>query len=421
MCVDIRGRQRGSAVGELADERPKPLPRQKRLQDDDDGKRPVPASRASLSPLDRRTPTTPTNPDQRRTPVDQRKSPANERDVFGSQHKTDEHDLGFRYGQSRHSPLDRQDFADRTSPHLDVVRKSPLDRREFDKDRESFKRYSASRKSPSERQSSTDRKSPLEEWKNPDQRRTPVDQHRSPADERDVFGSQHKTDENYLGFRYGKSRRSPLDRQDFIDQTSPHLDMIRKSPLDRREFEEDRESFERYGASCKSPSERRSTTDRKSPLEERQPSSVSSRKSPSESSKFSKSSRQTPPADDRKTPTSDWRKSPVSDKWKKDRSPVTQRKGSVVDFLTESADVRENERLDEERKHRTGRESTNPHQHRRKSTSQSLKRSESIEESPDPFENIRRSPSAISRESKQNRSADNVHTKSTRRSSQVNF
>ena len=305
-------------MGELSDERPKPLPRQKRLQDDDDAKRPVPASRTSPFSLDRRTPTTLTNLDQQRTLVDRRKSPADERDVFGSRHETDEHNLGFRYGQSR---------------------------------------------------------------------------------------------------------RSPLDRQDFIDRTSPHLDTVRKSPLDRREFDEDTESFERYGVSSrKSPSERRSSTDRKSPLGERRPSSVSSRKSPFESSKFSKSNRQTPPADDRKTPTSDRHKSPVNYQRRKDGSPIMQRKGSVVDFLTESSDVRENERSDEERmKYRTGRESASPHPRRRMSTSPSLKRSDSIERSPNPFENIRKSPSAVSQESKQNSSADGVHTKHTRRSSQVNF
>jgi len=316
MCLDVRGRQRGSALGELAEERPRPLPRQKRLQDDDDGKRPVPASRASPNPLDRRTPS------------------------------------------ARTTPTDHQ-------------------------------------------------------------RLTPVDRRKSPADERDVFGSRHETGEDDAGFRYGRSRRSPLDRQDFVDRTSPRLDALQKSPLGRREFEEDRELFERYGASRKSPSERRSSTERRSPLEERRVSSTSSRKSPFEGSKFSKSNRQTPPADDRKTPTSDRRKSPVGHQWKKDGSPSVQRKGSVVDFLTESAGVRESEGSDEERKRRAGRESASPHPRRRKSTSPSFKRSESTEKNP--FEDIRRSPSAISKESRQDRNADEEHTKPTRRSSQVNI
>lgn len=317
LCLGVRGRQSGSALGELAEERPKPLPRQKRLQDDDDGKRPVPASRASPNPLDRRTPsarTTPTN----------------------------------------------------------------------------------------------------------DQRGTPVDRRRSPADERDVFGSRHETGRNDPGFRYGHSRRSPLDRQDFIDRSSPHFDMPRKSPLDRRVLEEDRESFERYGANRKSPSERRSSTDRKSPLEEHRPSSASSRKSPSEGGKFSKSNRHTPSADDRKTPTSDSRKSPGGYQWQKGGSPSTQRKGSLVDLLTESAGVRESEGSDEERKHRAGRASASPHSRHRKSSSPSSKRSESMEKNP--FDNMRRSPSAaILTESKQKRSADGVRMKPTRRSSQVKF
>jgi len=321
MSIDVRGRQRGSAaIGESAEDRPKPLPRQKRLQDDDDGRRPVPASRTSPNPLDRRTPparTTPTS-DPLMTPVDRRRSPA--------------------------------------------------------------------------------------------------------ADQRDVFGSRsHARDESDSGLRYGRSRHSTLDRQDFIDRTSPQLESIRKSPLDRhREFEEDRESSDRYGASRKSPSERRSfVTERKSPLEGRRPSNVSNRKSPFEDSHFTKSHRRTPPADDRKVPTDDRQKSPVSSHWKKDRHPSVQRKESVVDVLTESAGPRESEFSDEERKHRSGRESASPHPSRRKSTSPLLKRSESTEQNP--FENIGRSPSAVSKESKQKRSPDGVHKKPARRSSQVNF
>jgi len=316
MYLDVRGRQSGSVHGESLEHRPKPLPRQKRLLDDDDddnARAPVATVRTSQNSLDRKTPParkTPTG-DQRLTPVDWRKSPANDRDPFAARRNVVDDDRGYRYGESHQSPLDRRDF--------------------------------------------TDRKSPLS-------------------------------------------------------------DIFRKSPLDRREFEEGKESFVKHGMNRKSPSERRDYADRKSPLDH-EPPSMSSRKSPFDDDKHTKSNRQKSPATDRKTPTTDHRKTPVSFQRKKEDSPSVQRKGSVVDLLTESAGVRESVGSDEERKYRSGRRSGSPQSRGRKSTSPSSKRDRSTEKNP--FENVRKSPGASSKASKQQRSVDGEDTRPARPSSRV--
>ena len=304
ICSDVRGRQSGAAVRGLTDDRPKPLPRQKRLQDDDDIRPPVPASR--------------------------------------------------------------------TSPNVLPTRRTPT---------------------------------------------TPDDRRNLPADDGNRFADRHDIDDDDRQHQYGESRRSPLDRRDFADRKSPHSDMFRKSPLGRREYGEGKESFERYGTGHKSPFERLSSTDRKSPVADRRPSSSSSRKSPFENDTFTKLSRQKSPVDDRKSPTNDRRKTPVAVQRKKENSLSEQRKGSVLDFLTESAGAKESESSEEERKYRGRRKSGSPQSRGQKSRSPSVKRSGSTEMNP--FDDVCGSPKATSEASKQSRRADSLGAESGRRHSQV--
>jgi len=360
MCLGVRGRQRDSLLGELSEDKPKPLPRQKRLQDDDDVTTPVPASRTSPNVLDHRMPAarrTPTS-DQRTTPVDRRNLPADEQ--FSDRNKIDDDDRGHRYSDSRRSPLDRHDFTDGKSPYSDIFRRSPLDRSEFEEEKESFERYGASRKLPSEKLSSAERK-------------------------------------------------------------SPHSDIFRKSPLDRRDFEEGKESFERYGASRKSPSDKPIPMDRKSPIADRRPSNTSDRKSPYEGDLFASYNRQKSPADDRKSPSlsRDLRKTPVDFQRKKESSPSTQKRGSVVDFLTESTGVKETESSDEEKKYRARHKSGSPQSRGPKSSSPSLKRSGSTEKNP--FDEVCKSAGGTSKASKRNRTPDSSDVKPGRHHSQVTF
>ena len=356
----MRGRQRDSLLGELSEDKPKPLPRQKRVQDDDDVKTPVPTSRTSPNVLDHRTPAarkTPTS-DHRITPVGLRNSPADEREQFADRHKTDGDDRGHGYSDSRRSPLDRHDFADRKSPHSDMFRKSPLDRSEFEERKESFERYGASRKSPSEKLSTMDRK-------------------------------------------------------------SPHSDMFRRSPLDRSEFEEGKESFERYGTSRKLPAEKPIPTDRKSSVTDHRPSNASSRKSPYEGDTFTSYNREKSPADDRKSPGRDLRKTPVDFQRKKEGTPSAHKRGSVVDFLTDSTGVKETESSDDENKHRVQRKSSSPQSRGQNSSSPAFKRSGSTDKNP--FDEIGKSPGATSKASKRNRTPESWDAKPGRQHSQVIF
>ena len=355
----MRGRQRDSLLAELSEDKPKPLPRQKRLQDDDDVTTPVPASRTSPNVLDHKMPAarrTPTS-DHRTTPVDRRNLPADERQQFGDRHKIDDDERDHRYSDSRRSPLDRRDFTDRKSPHSDIFRRSPLDRSEFEEEKDSFERYGASRKLPSEKLNSAERK-------------------------------------------------------------SPHSDIFRKSPLDRHDFEEGKESFERYGASRKSPSEKPTAMDRKSPVADRRPS-TSNRKSPYADDSFTSYNRQKSPADDRKSPGRDLRKTPVDFQRKKESSPSSQKRGSVVDFLTEYTGVKETETSDEEKKYRTRHKSGSPQSRGPKSSSPSLKRSGSTDKNP--FDEVCKSPGGTSKSSKRNRTPDSSDIKPGRRHSQVTF
>jgi len=316
MCLGVRGRQRDSLLGELSEDKPKPLPRQKRLQDDDDVTTPVPASRTSPNVLDHRMPAA------RRTPTS-------------------------------------------------------------------------------------------------DQRTTPVDRRNLPADEQ--FSDRNKIDDDDRGHRYSDSRRSPLDRHDFTDGKSPYSDIFRRSPLDRSEFEEEKESFERYGASRKSPSDKPIPMDRKSPIADRRPSNTSDRKSPYEGDLFASYNRQKSPADDRKSPSlsRDLRKTPVDFQRKKESSPSTQKRGSVVDFLTESTGVKETESSDEEKKYRARHKSGSPQSRGPKSSSPSLKRSGSTEKNP--FDEVCKSAGGTSKASKRNRTPDSSDVKPGRHHSQVTF
>ena len=317
MCLDVRGRQSGSALGQLSEDRPKPLPRQKRLQDDDNDVKPaLLSSRTSPNVLDRKTP---------------------------------------------------------------PMRKTPTT----------------------------------------DQRITPVDLHKSPADNRDPFASRYKMDDNDKHYGHGESRHSPLSRHGSSDRKSPHSDVYQMSPKDRYEFEERKESFDRYGASRKSPSDRLDSADRNMPLSGRRPSGALSRKSTLEGDKFMQHDRQKSPVDDRKTPTSDRRKTPVDFQWKKEESASTRRKGSVYDFLTESTGVKESEISDEDKKHGDRRMSGSPRSRGRKSVSPSSKRSESTEKNP--FENIHKFPGITSKASRKNRSSDSLDTSPARPHSQVRF
>jgi len=223
--------------------------------------------------------------------------------------------------------------------------------------------------------------------------RTPTSQRRSPADDRDVYGSRYDTS------------NSESRRHDFCDRQSPHFDVFRRSPQDRRELSDERESSERYPASRKSP---KSSSDRNSPAGDHRLSNSSSRKSPLEGSRFTKSGQHSSSStDQRKTPL-------MFQQQNRDRlSP--QRKGSVVDFLTEPGGLREDEVSDEERTHRVRRKSGSPYS---RGTSPSMKRSESTEKNP--FDDIRRrSPAAVPEVPSQNRGADSVRPKPARRSLQV--
>ena len=312
MCLDVRGRQLGSAFDDLVEDRPKPLPRQKHLQGDDDVRLPVPASRTSPNVLD---------------------------------HK---------------------------------MRKTPTDRQPI----------------------------------------TPTDWRNSPAGDRDQFANRHNFDNNDRSHRYGESRRSPIDRRDFADRKSPHSDMFRKSPLDRHEFEEEKEElFQSYDARQKSPSERLGSAGTKSPLADRRQSSTLRRQSSFEDDTTTKFDRQKSPGSNRKSPVRDRRKTPVGFQQKAEGSPSAQRKGSVIDFLTESTGVKENASSDEEQKHRARKKSGSPQLRGRKSTSPSSKRSESTEKNP--FDNVCKSPGATSRISRQNRSTDGLDTKPSHSRSQV--
>jgi len=314
LCSDVRGRQPASALGELSEDRPKPLPRQKRLQEDDDDERPaVHASRTSPNLLDRKTPT-------RRTPTGE-------------------------------------------------------------------------------------------------QRMTPVDRHKSPADDRDPFASRHRMDDNDRSYQRGESRHSPLGRNSFTDRKSPRSDEFRMLPRNKYELEEGKDSFDGHGASRKSPSGRRDSAERNTPLSDRQLSSAFSRKTSLEGDKFMKYDRQKSPVDDRKTPTSDRRRTPVSFRQKKEESPVARRKGSVLDLLTDSTGVKESENSDEEKEFRDRRKSGSLQSRGRKSTSPSSKRSESVEKNP--FEDIRKFPGTTSKASKQNRSSESLDRKPARPRSQV--
>jgi len=317
MCLDVRGRQSSSALGQLSEDRPRPLPRQKRLQDDDiDVKPAVLSNRTSPNVLDRKTP---------------------------------------------------------------PMRKTPTN----------------------------------------DQRMTPVDRRRSPADDRNPFAIRHKMDDNDQHYRRGESRHSPLGRHSSTDRTSPHSDVYQTLPKDRYEFEERKEPFDRYGASRKSPSDRLDSADRNTPLSGRRPSGALSRKSTLEGDTFTQYDRQKSPVDDRKTPTSNHRKTPVDFQRKKDDSASTQRKGSVYDFLTESTGVKESENSDEDKKYRDRRMSGSPRSRGRKSVSPSSKRSESTEKNP--FENIHKFPGITSKASRKNRSSDSLDRSPARPHSQVRF
>jgi len=400
----VRGRQRDSLLGELSEDKPKPLPRQKRVQDDDDVKTPVPTSRTSPNVLDHRTPAarkTPTS-DHRITPVGLRNSPADEREQFADRHKTDGDDRGHGYSDSRRSPLDRHDFADRKSPHSDMFRKSPLDRSEFEERKESFERYGASRKSPSEKLSSMDRKSPHSDMFQ-----------KSPL-ERSEFEERKESFE-----RYGASRKSPSEKLSTMDRKSPHSDMFRRSPLDRSEFEEGKESFERYGTSRKLPAEKPIPTDRKSSVTDHRPSNASSRKSPYEGDTFTSYNREKSPADDRKSPGRDLRKTPVDFQRKKEGTPSAHKRGSVVDFLTDSTGVKETESSDDENKHRVQRKSSSPQSRGQNSSSPAFKRSGSTDKNP--FDEIGKSPGATSKASKRNRTPESWDAKPGRQHSQVIF
>jgi len=355
MSLDVHGRQRDSLLGESAEGRPKPLPRQMRLQDDDDVKPPVPAARTSP----RKTPTS----DQRVTPIERRR---------------------VRSG-------DREQFADDDDDHSRQSRRSPLDRHDFMPDR----KMPPTRKTPTS-----------------DIRVTPTNWCQSPSNDRELLTDWHKIDDDRSN-RDTDSRRSPLDRHDFTDRKSPLSDIFHKSPLDRHEIEESKESFRRYDASKRTPSDRPSSTDRKSPVADRQPSGATSQKSPFENGMLFNP--QKLPADDRKTPIADRRKTSVNFQYKNENSPSTQRKGSVVDFLTESADVKETENSDGVKKYRTRRKSGSPQPHGQMSRSPSLKRSESTEKNP--FDDVCKSPVAAARTSKQN----SLDGKSHRHNKQVIF
>ena len=313
ICADVRGRQLGSAAGVSAEDRPKPLPRQKRLQDDDDLKSPIPASR--------------------------------------------------------------------TSPHL----KSPVP---------------ASRPSPNvlDHKMLPTRKTPTNS-----QQVAPDDRRNLPADDRDLLADRHQIHDDDREHRYSESRRSPLDRHDFTDRKSPYSGVLRKSPLDRREFESGKELFEGYGASRKSPTEGLGAVEGKSPLADRRPSSVSRGKSPFEGDVITKAVHQKSPADDRKSPMRDLRKTPVSFQRTREDSLSTQRKGSVVDLLTESTGVKERESSDEKKDYRARRKSGSP-----QTRGPSVKRSGSTEKNP--FDNIRKSPgAAVTQASKHGRTDRSPH------------
>jgi len=286
------------------------------------------------------------------TPTDWRNSPAGDRDQFANRHNFDNNDRSHRYGESRRSPIDRRDFADRKSPHSDMFRKSPLDRHEFEEEKEElFQSYDARQKSPSERLGSAGTKSPL------------ADRQKSPSERLGSAGT--------------------------------------KSPLPDRQ---------------KLPSERLGSAGTKSPLADRRQSSTLRRQSSFEDDTTTKFDRQKSPGSDRKSPVRDRRKTPVGFQQKAEGSPSAQRKGSVIDFLTESTGVKENASSDEEQKHRARKKSGSPQLRGRKSTSPS-KRSESTEKNP--FDNVCKSPGATSRISRQNRSTDGLDTKPSHSRSQV--
>lgn len=308
----MRGRQSGSgsALGDFSEERPKPLPRQKRLQDDDDDVKPT--SRTSPNVLDRKTPPT------RRTPT------------------------------------------------------------------------------------------------------TPVDRRKSPADDRDPFVSRHRLDDNDQLYRHGESRRSPLDRNSSMDRKSPHSDVFQTLRKDKyKKFDEGGESYDRYGASRKSPSDTLHSPVSRTLLSDRQQPSPLARKSSVEHDKFNRlHDRQKSPVDDRKTPTSDCRKTPVDFQQRKDSSsPSTWRKSSQLDLLMESTGGKESENSDEEKQCRERRHSGSPQSRGRKSISPSLRRSESTEKNP--FESIHKLPATVSKVSRHSRSSDSLDAQPARPHSQV--
>jgi len=390
--LDVARRQRGSILGESSDDRPRPLPRQKRLQDDDDIKpaaaatRPA-SGRPSPSALDRHTPPSSNTPTA--VAADRRRSPADDRQPVGDDrrrtHFGDDEGAAFRYGDRQHSPFGGRDSVDAKSPQLhDLLRRTP-----------------PATKTPTNDEQHT---------KHGERR----DRDRTPSGDRLDFDDAGRS---YLS---GKSGRSPLDRGDSVDGPggsggAHHDAFLQKSSRKKHEVDKERVLLDRFAASSKR------TDDRKSP------SNLSSRKSPLDDGQRTKSIRQTSPVDSRRTtPVDDYRKTPVDSQQRKmSDSPSAQprKKGSVVDILTGSAAGLTDREGSEyhEKKARARRDSGSPEPRGRKSVSPSLRRAESTERNP--FENIGKSPTTTTAEEtsfKSRKAADGAVMKPTRRSSQVN-
>jgi len=279
VCSGVRGRQSGSgsALGNLSEERPKPLPRQKRLQDDDDDVKP--ASRTSPNVLDRKTPparTTPTS-DQRLTPVDRRKSPADDRDQFVSRHRLDDSDQAYR-----RSPLGRNSSTDRRSPRSDVLQTLPKDKYKLEEGREPLDRYGASRKSPSDRLDSPVRNTPLSD------RQQPRALSRKSSVEGDTFNRSYDRQKSPVDDRKTPSstdrRKTPVDFQRKKDGSSPstrrkssQLDLLMESTGvkegensdEEKRYRDQRKSDspQSRGRKSVSPSVKRSESTEKNPFD----------------------------------------------------------------------------------------------------------------------------------------------------------
>jgi hypothetical protein len=203
--------------------------------------------------------------------------------------------------------------------------------------------------------------------------------------------SRHSSHDS-LDCKTPPARRTPIDDE---RRKTPYDDMVRKTPVDDRkspfgrrkspdieEVDADEVDSPVGGKRMVSLERQKSTFSdgRKTPSERHSPNA----KSPFEADMSRKSSRQATPITGKKTP-----------EIKKDSSPALQRKGSILDFLTGTANSksdrsrnRSSDEGDSDTDHRKSIAASHSHH---KSSSPSLHRAGS-RESVNPFDNIRKSP-----------------------------